>query len=1019
MSGVRCRTAGRIGVAIAALAFAQPATAQYFGRNKVRYDAPAFRVLATDHFDVHYYPAERLPAEQAARLAERWYARLSTFFNHELRGRQPLILYASPAAFRQTNIVEGELGEGTGGVTESLRRRIVLPLAGSMAATDHVIGHELVHAFQFDLTARAQPSSEERMAGAQQLPLWFVEGMAEYLSLGPADAQTAMWLRDALTHEALPPVERLGDPRYFPYRWGHALWAYVAGRWGEHALVAALRQAGRSGSASSALAATLGITVQELTREWHAAIRQTCGPVLAKARPADTWARAALAARRPSELNVGPALSPDGRLLAYLSEKDLLSVDLFVSEVATGRMVAKVASTARDAHLGSLNYVASAGAWDPAGQRLAYAARRGSAATIELYDVAARRPLPPLRVSGIEEILTPAWSPDGRHIAFAGMRDGVVDVFVITVDSGEVRRLTDDAFADLHPLWARDGASIVVATDRFTTVPATGRAGYFQLARIGLDGVVETLVDPWPGHMLNPQWADPDGTQLLVIGDRGGAPNLWRIDLVTRRVERVTALPTGVAGITALSPALSTAPAAGRVAFSTLDDRGHRVFVAGTDQLPAPSPLDPAMTASELAPASRGPSEVAAYLADGAGLPDPARVFDDAPYRPRLGLDAVIQPSVGVAVDRFGSYAGGQVALLWDDMLGDRSLVTAFQASTTLDADFSYRDLGGVLSYSDRTRRWNWTATAEQSPYRTGYVQGAVGRVDGQPAYVEQEVVVRQTVQAVSGVASYPFDAARRLELGAGAQRYTFSERTRTIATALDTRREILDQRTDVPGLSGLALGRTMAAWVYDRTSFGATSPVFGERYRLEVSPTAGTIRYTGLLADYRRYFMPVPFYTLAGRVLHYGRYGSGGEDERLSPLFLGYPELVRGYDLGSFRAEECELAGCEVFDRLVGSRLLVTNAELRFPLLRPFGAGREMYGPVPIELAIFGDAGVTWSRSSSPAFAGGGRDWATSAGASVRVNVFGLAVVQLSLVRPFQRPGRGWMFQFSLTPGF
>jgi hypothetical protein len=85
-------------------------------------------------------------------LAERWYSRLSRFFNHDLRGRQVIILYASPAQFRQTNAVDVLIGEGTGGLTESLKRRIVLPMAGSLAETDHVIGSELVHAFQYDIT---------------------------------------------------------------------------------------------------------------------------------------------------------------------------------------------------------------------------------------------------------------------------------------------------------------------------------------------------------------------------------------------------------------------------------------------------------------------------------------------------------------------------------------------------------------------------------------------------------------------------------------------------------------------------------------------------------------------------------------------------------------------------------------------------------------------------------------------------------------------------------------------------
>jgi len=998
---------------------AAPAHAQYFGRQKVRFETPDFRVLATEHFDVYYYPAERAGATEAARLAERWYARLSTFFDHELRGRQPLVLYASPAAFRQTNVVDGDLGEGTGGVTESLRRRIVLPLAGSLAATDHVLGHELVHAFQYDISDDARRGSGRGVSAAGQLPLWFVEGMAEYLSLGPVDAQTAMWLRDAVRHEALPTVRRLDDSRYFPYRWGHALWAYVAGRWGDGVVATALREAARSGAAERALTTTVGLSEAELSRDWHAAIRESVAPRLKTAQAPGDLGTLTFPPRRAGEVNVGPALSPDGRLVAYLSERELLSVDLFVAETATGRQVAKVASTVRDAHLSSLLYIASAGAWDADGRRLAYATRRGGRAAIDVYDVAARRSLEPLLPAGVDEIQTPAWSPDGSRLAFIGMRGGVQDLFVVELATGTLRPLTDDPFSELHPVWAPDGRQLVVATDRFTTALASGVAGHYQLARVAVDtGRVERLVaDTWPGQMLNPQWADPAGQQLLFIGDAGGIANLWRLDPATGGVTRVTDVASGVAGITPVSPALSVAPAASRAVVSVFDESGTRLVTLDLGRL-APLPPIPAAAAA-LPPTARRDAEVAAYLGDPSGLPPADAAFTDAPYRWRFGLDAVIQPSVGIGVDRFGSYAGGQVAFLFGDMLGDHALVTAFQASTTLDSSFSYQDLGGLVSYLDRSRRWTWTATVEQTPYRTGYVTAGLGLVGGQAAIVEQEVVLRQTIQAASGVAAYPLDDARRVEVGGGLQRYTFSERVRTIATGLADGRQLVDERREIGDIDDLSLGRTMAAFVGDRSVFGPTSPVAGSRYRVEVAPTFGSLRYTGMLADYRRYVMPVPFVTLAGRLLHYGRYGAGGDDPRLSPLFLGYPELVRGYDVGSFRAEECGAAGCEVFDRLVGSRLLVANAELRMPLLRPLGTGRRMYGPVPTELAVFADAGVAWDRTTKPAFAGGSRDWATSAGVAARVNAFGIAIVQLSAARPFQRPGRGWLFQFSLTPGF
>lgn len=1003
-------------IAAGLVAFSSSAEAQYFGRNKVRIDAFPFRVTATEHFDVYFYPEERDGAREAARLAERWYARLSRYFDHHLSTRQPLILYASPAQFQQTNVIEGELGEGTGGVTESLRRRIVLPLGGSLAATDHVIGHELVHAFQFDITAKARRASPSRVGGAGQLPLWFVEGMAEYLSRGPTDAETAMWLRDAAAREALPTIRRLNDSRYFPYRWGHAFWAYVAGRYGEGAVVAALHEAGRSGDAEAALEAALATSMADVARDWHAAIHAVQAPWLARAPAAP--GRPILKARREGELNVGPALSPDGRRVAFLAERDLLSVDLFVAEVGSGRLVRRVASSARDAHTTGLQFIASAGAWDPTGQRLAFASRRGRTSAIEIVHVDTGARDSPMRPVGVDDLLTPAWSPSGDALAFVGMRQGHFDVFVATRSTGAIEAKTSDAFAELHPVWWPDGRSLVIATDRFTTDWAGAAAGRYQLARLWLDGRVERLCPEWPGQMLTPQWADRTGSALLFVGDRGGVPNVWRLDVASCHISPVTDLLTGVTGITPTSPALSTAPAAAAAAISAIDGGGHRLFLIDT--------AAPVGTAGDLAPdagarlttGTLSDGEVATYLADSrTGLPPVDAPFNDTPYRARLGLDAIVQPSVGIGVDRFGTFAAGQIAMLWGDLLGDRTLVTAFQANATVDASFSYRDLGGLLGYVDRSRRWPWAVTLEQTPYRTGYLEGGVGRVNGQTAYVEREVIYRQTIQGGSGIVAYPLDTARRVEFGAGVQRYSFEERVRTIATAGG--RTLLDDVTTTPVADALTLARTQAALVFDRSSFGATGPVLGQRYRLEVAPTVGTIRYAGVLADYRRYLMPVPFYTVAGRVLHYGRYGAGGEDPRLSPLFLGYPELVRGYDVGSFRAEECTAGGCEVFDRLLGSRLLVVNAELRMPLLRPFGLGGSMYGPLPIEVAVFGDAGVAWTRRLRPAFAGGGRDWATSAGVAARLNAFGFAILQVSAARPFQRPGRGWVYQISLTPGF
>jgi outer membrane protein assembly factor BamA len=167
---------------------------------------------------------------------------------------------------------------------------------------------------------------------------------------------------------------------------------------------------------------------------------------------------------------------------------------------------------------------------------------------------------------------------------------------------------------------------------------------------------------------------------------------------------------------------------------------------------------------------------------------------------------------------------------------------------------------------------------------------------------------------------------------------------------------------------------------------------------------------------------MPAPFYTIAARLIHDGRYGAGGEDQRLFPMYIGYPSLVRGYDINTFGPSDCVpsvVSQGPAFDRLLGSRMLVGNLEFRFPLLRPFGASSRMYGPVPIEVALFADGGVAWNSGEKPGLFGGSRDGIASAGLALRANLFGYAVGQLDFSRPFQRPGSGWVIQFNLSPGF
>jgi Tol biopolymer transport system component len=1008
-----------IGIAtmLAILLSTMPASAQYFGRNKVRYKQFAFQVLKTERFDIYFYPEEKSGVDISARLAERWYERLSKVLMHELDGRQPLVLYASHPDFEQTNIIHGELGEATGGVTEPIRRRIVLPLGRPLADVDHVIGHELVHAFQFDMTIN--PSAPAGQAGLSALPLWFIEGMAEYLSLGPVDANTAMWLRDAVQRGVLPSVKELDKPEYFPYRWGHAFWAYVAGRWGDHVIRSMLITASVNGDVEAAIARVLDIEPEDFSTEWQEEIRRAYRPMLASSTPMEGRAKRIVSGDGlGGDLNVGPAISPSGRWVAFLSSRSFFSVDLYVAEAASGRIKHRLTRTATNPHFSSLQFIHSAGAWDGRDRRLAIATISSGRAALAIFDVEGGGKVREVPIPTLDEIFNPAWSPDGRAIAFSGTSQGLLDLYIYDLKTSTLRRLTSDAYAELQPAWSPDGRRIAFATDRFSTDLQSLAIGSYRLATFDLErGAIDPLPGFSDGDSLNPQWA-PGGGSLYFLASPFGIPNLFRVDLSTGSLHQITNVATGVSGITGSSPAMSVSAESGNVSFSVYEEGRYHIYAAHAADLPSFLPSSGLQNAAVLPPFNRRPTTVSTLLSSPAvGLPAD-EAFPTEHYKPTLALESVGQAGVGVGATQLGTTFVSDLSMQFRDLLGDRLLAFAVQSGS-----LSITNTAAQVGYLNGARRWNWAVFAGHVPYLSGWVESTAGTsAQGDAVVTDQAVVYRETQKNVTGLVAYPFSRARRFELSGALTQMSFDQIVMTATYAQDTGHLLFEETDQTTLAAPLTMGTAAMAFVGDTAQFGATSPIQGWRYRLEAAPTAGTLNFTSALADFRRYFMPISFYTVAVRALHHARYGADSEDPRLYPLHLGYPGLVRGYDSLTFDEVDCGPSGarrCPAFDQLRGSRLFVGNVELRFPLLRPFGASQRMYGPVPAEVAVFADGGVAWNRGEDPSLLGGSRKPVSSVGLTLRVNVMGSFVCQFDAARAHQREDKSWVFQFNLTPGF
>src|SRR6266513_2202429 len=420
---------------------ATPASAQYFGQNKVQYKNFHFQSIQTEHFDIYYYPDERGGALDAARMAERAYARLSRILHHQFQSRKPIILYASQSDFQQTNVVDAT-GEGLGGVTEFFKHRAVLPFTGSYAEFEHVLQHEMVHQFQYDVYSRGRPGAGVQTLVAVNPPLWFMEGMAEYLSRGPIDPETAMWVRDAALEGHLPSIEEMtNDPYIFPYRYGHALWAYIGEKWGDEVIGEILQSSATSGL-DAAFKRALGRSLEDLSNDWRDAIQTTFLPQLGDHYRARRIAQPTLTQRRShGRLFLAPALTPDGKAIAFSGFSNGFTDLFIINRDGTGLR-----------RLTNDKYADLHPSWSPDGKTIAFVTDSGGETDFDLLRFGNLRIALLHLDTGVTELLrnmeigkniNPVWAPDGRSLAFVSDRTGIANIFLYDLGGGQIYQLTN------------------------------------------------------------------------------------------------------------------------------------------------------------------------------------------------------------------------------------------------------------------------------------------------------------------------------------------------------------------------------------------------------------------------------------------------------------------------------------------------------------------------------------------------------------------------------------------------
>lgn len=999
---------------------------QGFGRNKPGYKTFDFKVYKTPHFEIYHYFENDSLIQHFAEMAEKWYFRHQQIFLDTFKTPNPVIIYENHPDFQQTTAISGIISIGTGGVTESLKNRVVFPVLETNKQTNHVFGHELVHAFQFNALIRGDTLNA---MSVRNLPLWFVEGMSEYLSIGSFDPNTAMWMRDALANDDFPTLKDLSTSyKYFPYRWGHAFWAFVCRTWGDDIMAPLFIETAKFGY-ERGIEMVLGMKPEVLSNIWKSSYA-----VHYKDFMDDTLKRQEVGTKllfegNAGETNVSPSLSPDGKYVAFFSEKNVFTLDLFVADAETGRIVRNLTSSNRSDDIDGFNFLESMGTWSPDSRQFAYVAVKKGRSVLLITDMNRPRRKPrEIFIPGVPFINNPSWSPDGSKIVMTGLVGGINNLYMYDLNTRRVTQITNDGFSYIHPTWSPDMKYIAFATDRKQPGDTTSVPNYsFNLGYLNVDDPSSITVLPIfrEADNLNPQYTQ-DGKSIYFVSNRDGFRNLYRYDKEDEKIYRLTDFLTGISGITELAPAVSVARETDKITYTYYFKGNHTIYSASSaDFNPVEvSPEDIDFTAATLPPFQRISTNIVDRLmADYSENPVfPIDSFTIKPYRPKFKLDYIGNTGVGIAVNTYyGTGMAGGVNAIFSDILGNNTMYTALAVNGEI------YDFGGMFAYFNQKRKIKWGVSLSHIPYRQYYF-GFEQEIRNEILYDVQIIYnFRIFEDQLSLFAYYPFSMTRRLEFGGSLAHYYFrvdAFKDYYFAGTFVYAGQLREKNIKELRPPSFSLQRVNMAYVGDNSYFGLASPMRGHRYRFQVDKYFGSIDRVGLQADARKYFFMKPF-SFAVRGLHLGRYGKNPTDMFSYPLYLGYPGFVRGYNTNAFYDRQSLLDPSFTFWELVGTKIFLSSVELRLPFTGPEKLAVIKSGVFFTELALFLDAGLAYDEFKSISLNLNTNDTTKrlpvfSTGISLRVNVFGYMVVEPYYAIPFNRSGTaGGVFGLNFIPGW
>ncbi len=977
-----------------------------FGQNKVQYKTYDWYYIQTNHFDIYFDEQGDALAEFTAYAAEAALEKILESFNYNINNRITLIVYNSQNDFQETNVTDSYLSEGIQGFTELFKNRVVVQFTGSYKALRHLIHHELSHAVINDMYYGGSLQNVISNNITLQVPLWFNEGLAEYQALG-WNIEEDMFIRDAAIGEYLPDVQQLSG--FFAYRGGQAVFFYIAKKYGKEKIGELIHKLKGVGNINEAFKQTLGLSIKDFNERWKKDIKRTYWPDIEVMFDPDEYAKRLTDPEEDDGFyNTGPALSPKGDKVAFITNRDFF-FSLYLMDAHTGEIIKELAEGNIAPDFEELNIISPGLTWSPDGKTLAISALSHGYDVIYLLDVESEEfSTISLKLDAINGL---SWSWDGKHLAFVGQTARQSDIYVYNMETKKLENLTDDIFSDGDPEWNHKGDEIFFISDRNNyltkdSVPEGFKINKHNYKQTDIYVVnVNTLKVRRVTNLPNSDESYPvvseDDSEILFISDMSGIKNIYKKRVVFAGSDENISSITEIKSVPVTNSQsglyhLSASQDGKKIVFTSLYNRSYNVFLMNN-----PFEYDLELDSLPLTKFRQGffdlsrSTEVASQnKVDEQTEESESDVNNDSPFFTGNVIDTTSVYGDSIQVN-YGNYVFGgdnnnkpvsdsaNVAFNPTDNLDENGNFLVNKYKVTFGPDLVYANAGyntlygfvgtTVISFSDvlgnhrligitglqidlknsdyglayyyLAKRINWGI---QGFHTARFIRLLRGRFVNLFRYRNFGLV---------GTASYPLNRFYRFDLG---------------VSYLNIKSENLDNIAEDPESVSFVI--PSVSFIHDNILWGYTAPIEGTRYRFDVLGNLGfddpQKSFVSFLGDYRTYFRFFYDHSLAIRFSggfseghNPQRFFIGGIDNWINRTYATTEVPIESASDFAFLTAALPLRGYNYAEQ-IGTKYALMNIELRFPLIRYL-----VTGGLPILLSnvigvAFVDVGAAWNKN-------------------------------------------------------